>query len=36
MLGINEMGYKFENILAKYEELIDFVKEKEALPTLFF
>ena len=30
MLGINEMGYKFENILAKYEELIDFVKEKEA------
>ena len=24
------MGYKFENILAKYEELIDFVKEKEA------
>ena len=20
MLGINEMGYKFENILAKYEE----------------
>lgn len=29
MLGINEMGYKFEKILAKYQELIEFVKEKE-------
>ena len=29
MLGINEIGYKFESILSKYEELIDFIREKE-------
>lgn len=29
MLGINELGYNFENILSKYEELVNFVKEKE-------
>lgn len=29
MLGVNEMGYKFESILSKYAELIEFVKEKQ-------
>ena len=28
MLGINELGYNFENILSKYEELVNFVKRK--------
>lgn len=30
MLGVNEMGYQFENIMTKYNELIDFIKEKES------
>lgn len=29
MLGVNEMGYKFESIINKYNELITFIKEKE-------
>lgn len=29
MLGINEIGYPFENTVAKYKELIDFVREKQ-------
>ena len=29
MLGINELGYKFEKIVEKYKDLISFVKEKE-------
>lgn len=29
MLGVNEMGYNFESIIEKYNELITFVKEKE-------
>lgn len=29
MLGINEMGYKFEKIIKKYEGLIQVIKEKE-------
>ncbi|MEE1526914.1 MAG: hypothetical protein U0K31_04755 [Blautia sp.] len=29
MLGINEMGYNFEKIIEKYQELIQFIKEKE-------
>ena len=29
MLGINEVGYKFSSIVEKYNELIEFVKEKQ-------
>lgn len=29
MLGINEMGYPFESIIKKYQELLLFIKEKE-------
>lgn len=35
MLGVNEMGYKFEKILEKYKELIQFIKEKEPDTTIF-
>ncbi len=30
MLGVNEMGYKYESILSKYAELIEFVKGKQS------
>ena len=30
MLGVNEMGYKYESILSKYAELIEFVKGKHS------
>ena len=29
MLGVNEMGYKFEKIVDKYSELINFIEDKE-------
>lgn len=29
MLGVNEMGYKFEKIVDKYSELINFIGDKE-------
>lgn len=29
MLGINELGYKFENIVAKYDELVKFVETNQ-------
>ena len=29
MLGINEVGYKFETTVKKYSELIGFIKEKQ-------
>ena len=35
MLGVNELGYKFEKIIEKYKELIQFIKEKEPNVTIF-
>lgn len=35
MLGINEMGYSFNQILDKYAELIDFIQEKEPNADIF-
>lgn len=35
MLGVNEMGYKFEKIIEKYKELIQLIKEKEPYATIF-
>lgn len=29
MLGVNEMGYKFESIVSEYTKLIDFIRERE-------
>ena len=29
MLGINEIGYPFDSLIAKYKELLDFVSEKQ-------
>lgn len=31
MLGVNELGYKFEKIIEKYKELIQFIKEKNLI-----
>ena len=35
MLGINEMGYDFDNILVHYKKLVKFIKEKQPEATLF-
>lgn len=35
MLGINEIGYRFDNIVAKYKELIDFIQEKQPNAVIF-
>ena len=35
MLGVNELGYKFEKIIEKYKELIQFIKEKKPNITIF-
>lgn len=35
MLGINELGYPLENTVAKYKELIDFVREKQPGARIF-
>ena len=31
MLGLNELGYEFEKIMEKYQELVLFIKEKEQI-----
>lgn len=35
MLGINELGYDFDNTVAKYSELMEFIQEKQPNATLF-
>ncbi|MCI8426546.1 MAG: lipase [Lachnospira sp.] len=35
MLGINEMGYDFDNIVVHYKKLVEFIKEKQPEATLF-
>lgn len=35
MLGINEIGYKYDNTVSKYKELIEFIKEKESEALIF-
>lgn len=35
MLGINEVGYKLDSIVTKYNELIDFIKEKQPNAVIF-
>lgn len=35
MLGINEMGYDFDNIVVHYKKLVKFIKEKQPEATLF-
>ncbi len=35
MLGINEIGYPFDNIISKYNELIDFVHGKQPSADIF-
>lgn len=35
MLGVNEMGYRFENIIQKYKELLTFIKQKEPSTLVF-
>ncbi len=35
MLGINELGYNVDNTVAKYKELIDFVREKQPDALIF-
>lgn len=35
MLGINEIGYKTENTVKKYRELIGFIQEKQSASTIF-
>ncbi len=35
MLGINEMGYDFDNIVVHYKKLVEFIKEKQPEAALF-
>lgn len=35
MLGINEIGYPFDSLIAKYKELLDFVSEKQPGAEIF-
>lgn len=35
MLGINEMGYDFDNIIVHYKKLVEFIKEKQPEAALF-
>ncbi len=35
MLGINEMGYDFDNIVVHYKKLVEFINEKQPEATLF-
>ncbi|MDO4438741.1 MAG: GDSL-type esterase/lipase family protein [Eubacteriales bacterium] len=35
MLGINELGYPFDQIVRKYNKLVDFVKEKQPETIIF-
>ena len=35
MLGVNEMGYRFDKIIEKYKELLSFIKQKQPDTTIF-
>ena len=35
MLGINEVGYDFDNTVAEYKELVEFIKEKQPDAVVF-
>lgn len=35
MLGINEVGYKYDSTVSKYKELIEFIQEKEPKAFIF-